>query len=205
MKTEEVTYLDTLYISDQLKEYASPRSKLTTMIQSGELIKIRRGLYIPGDNKIYSIKTLANKIYGPSYISFESALEFHGIIPERVVKITSAVYNKNKDKTFHTPVGTFIYRYVNPRTYSHGLIRISDNNSPFLIATKEKALCDTLSKISGIETVSELEDLLENDLRIDREVLNSLSGSDIKFYESLYRKKIITLLNTYLSEDNASA
>ena len=108
MIAKDITYLDTLYISDQLKEYASPKSKLTTMIQSGELIKIKRGLYIPGDRKGYSLKTLANKIYGPSYISFESALAFHGIIPERVVNITSAVYNKNKDKTFHTQVGTYI-------------------------------------------------------------------------------------------------
>jgi len=66
MKTVDIAYLDTLYISDQLKDYASPGAKLTTMIQSGELIKIRRGLYIPGDRKGYSVKILANKIYGPS-------------------------------------------------------------------------------------------------------------------------------------------
>lgn len=205
MRTKEVKYLDTLYISDQLRDYASPKSKLTTMVQSGELIRIRQGLYIPGDSKEYSLKTLANKIYGPSYVSFESALEFYGIIPERVQSITSAVYNKNKDKTFHTPVGTFIYRYVHPGTYPYGVQRVSDNRSPFMIATREKALCDTLSKIKGIETLSQMETLLEKDLRIDPEIIDSLSGTEITFYESIYRKKIITLFNEYLNREKSSA
>ncbi len=39
-------YLDTLYLMDQLKGFSSPKSKLTTMIKSGELIRIRRGLYV---------------------------------------------------------------------------------------------------------------------------------------------------------------
>lgn len=205
MRTKEVKYLDTLYISDQLRDYASPKSKLTTMVQSGELIRVRQGLYIPGDSKEYSLKTLANKIYGPSYVSFESALEFYGIIPERVQSITSAVYNKNKDKTFYTPVGTFIYRYVHPGTYPYGVQRVSDNNSPFMIATREKALCDTLSKIKGIETLSQMATLLEKDLRIDPEIIDSLSGTEITFYESIYRKKIITLFNEYLNREKSSA
>ncbi|MFW5769881.1 MAG: type IV toxin-antitoxin system AbiEi family antitoxin domain-containing protein [Spirochaetota bacterium] len=205
MMTKEVKYLDTLYISDQLRNYASPKSKLTTMVQSGELIRVRQGLYIPGDSKEYSLKTLANKIYGPSYVSFESALEYYGIIPERVETVTSAVYNKNKNKTFRTPVGTFIYMYVHPRTYPYGVIRISDNDSPFIIATKEKALCDTLSKIKGIETVNQVASLLEKDLRVDNEIISSLSGTEISFFESLYRKKIITLFKEYLSREKSSA
>jgi len=205
MIAKDITYLDTLYISDQLKEYASPKSKLTTMIQSGELIKIKRGLYIPGDRKGYSVKTLANKIYGPSYISFESALAYHGVIPESVVNITSAVYNKNKDKTFHTQVGTYIYRYVNPRTYPVGIMQITEHGSPFLIATKEKALCDTLSKITGIETQNQLNSLLENDLRIDTASLDSLSREDVSFLEPLYKKKIITLFKAFLERKNTDA
>ncbi|MBN1472386.1 MAG: hypothetical protein JW925_11435, partial [Syntrophaceae bacterium] len=144
MNSKQEIYLDTLSLMDSLKGYGSPKSKLTTMIKSGEVIQVRRGLYIPGGNVSYSVKTLANKIYGPSYISFEYALSYYGLIPERVENVTSAIFNKNKNKTFTTPLGTFIYQSIPAAAYPRGFVLIKENDHPFFIATKEKALCDTL-------------------------------------------------------------
>lgn len=191
-------YLDYLGIMDALKTYASPKSKLTTMIKKGEVIKIRRGLYLPGDAKSYSLKTLANIIYGPSYVSFESALSYYGLIPEKVQTITSACFNKNKNKLFETPVGTFLYRYINNRVYAHEIYRLEENESPFLIASPEKALCDMLSKIRGIKDIQSLEHLLREDLRIDFEGLARMNVEKLKFLAALYRKRILTLLCEYI-------
>lgn len=194
------TYLDYLGIMDVLKMYASPKAKLTTMIKKGEVIKVRRGLYLLGDAKGYSLKTLANIIYGPSYVSFESALSYYGFIPEKVQTITSACFNKNKNKLFETPVGTFVYRYINTKVYAYGICRLEENESPFLIASPEKALCDTLSKIRWIKDIHSLEHLLREDLRIDFENLARINIKNLKFLTGLYRQKIISLLCKYVEK-----
>ena len=191
-------YLDYLGIMDALKTYASPKSKLTTMIKKGEVIKIRRGLYLPGDAKAYSLKILANIIYGPSYVSFESALSYYGLIPEKVQAITSACFNKNKNKLFQTPVGTFVYKYINTKVYAYEICRLEENETPFLIASPEKALCDMLSKIKGIQDIQSLEYLLREDLRIDFEGLARMNVEKLKFLATLYGKRILTLLCDYI-------
>ncbi len=194
------TYIDYTGIMDVLKDYASPKSKLTTMIKKGDVIKVRRGLYLPRDSKWYSMKILANIIYGPSYISFESALSHYGLIPENVPSITSACFNKNKNKTFKTPVGTFIYRYTNPKIYPYGIRRLEEGDGTFMIASPEKALCDMLSKIRGIADSVAFERLINDDLRIDINQLKEFDISKVKFLSDLYHKKIIRLLLSYLEE-----
>lgn len=195
---EKNIYLDYIYLMDSLKDYASPKSKLTQMIKSGEVIKVKRGLYLPGDDSRYSQKTLANKLYGPSYLSFEYALSYYNLIPERVPTLTSASYNKNKNKIFKTPVGVFLYRYIRPSVYPYGIARMVENGSPFLIATREKAICDTLSKIRGIASVKQLEELLFDDLRIDGSELTKLDQTEVDFLAGIYGKKIINLFRNYM-------
>ena len=41
---------------------------------------------------------LADSIYGPSYLSFEFALEYHSLIPKAVHQFTSATFEKNRKK-----------------------------------------------------------------------------------------------------------
>lgn len=198
-------YFDYIYLMDSLKEYSSPKSKLTTMIKSGEVIRLRRGLFLAGGSSGYSVKTLANKIYGPSYISFEYALSYYNMIPERVDNVTSASFNKNKNRRFDTPVGSFLYRSIPQPAYPYGIIRQEEDNNPFLIATKEKALCDTLSKINGIGSMKALASLLLDNLRIDREDLFALNMEDLAFLAPLYRKKILGLLLKYLEAEARGA
>jgi predicted transcriptional regulator of viral defense system len=191
-------YMDYTYLLDQVKDYQSPRAKITTMIKSGEIIRVKRGLYVPGQGKSYSLRTLANRIYGPSYISFEYALSYHNLIPERVATITSASLAKNKRKEFKTPVGTFVYHSVAPAVYPYGVTRMEENANPFLIATREKALCDTLSKLKGHAGRGSLEELLYEDLRMEEEDLLSMELSDLEFLVPMYRKSLLTELLAYL-------
>lgn len=198
-------YFDYIYLIDSLKDYASPKSKLTTMIKSGEVVRLRRGLFLAGDSTSYSIKTLANKIYGPSYISFEYALSYYNLIPERVETVTCATCAKNKNKRFDTPVGSFLYRSIPKAVYPYGIIRKEEGDNPFLIATKEKALCDTLSKIGGIASIETLTSLLFKNLRMDREELLTVNMEDMAFLAPLYRKKILNLFLEYLKTEVSGA
>lgn len=195
---QELDYSNHMMIMDSLKEYASPDAKLTTMIRSGEVIRIRRGLYIPRKPHYYSLKTLANMIYGPSYISFEYALSFYNFIPERVSNITSATYRKNKTRIFTTPVGNFHYRCIPTQAYAYEVEILTDNNHPFLIATREKALCDTLSKFSFSDT-NELSEFLFDNLRIDETELRQIDTSMIVFLAPFYSTKAIHLLADYVT------
>lgn len=189
-------YYDTLYLISNLSDYASPKMKLTSLVKSGEYTRIRRGLYIKGND--YNLKTLANVIYGPSYISFEYALSYYGMIPERVETVTSAVYNKNKDKVFDTPAGRFTYRYINPGIYFYGIDRQEENGEPYLIASKEKALCDILYKIKNSGTNTNIEHLLFEDLRIKEDEFLKLKITDLKLIVPLYRRILLNKMLEYL-------
>lgn len=56
--------------------------KVSRIMAAGELIPLRRGLYL--QDRTANPLALAPAIHGPSYVSFESALAWHGLIPERV-------------------------------------------------------------------------------------------------------------------------
>lgn len=113
-------------------------------IAAGEIINIRRGLYClspryqkwPLDNY-----TLAQFIYGPSYISFESALRYHGWIPEAVHACTCASFGNGKE--FRTPLGIFSYKRVVQRVFYTEVDRIVDPHGRVcFIASPVKALAD---------------------------------------------------------------
>ena len=74
----------------------------------------------------------------------------------------------------------------------------SENNQSYLIATPEKALCDTLYKTRGISSVKALRELLFEDWRMEREAVLSLDRASIIFLAPLYRKKIFRLFLKWL-------
>lgn len=54
------------------------KSKIKYYIDKGKLFKVRRSIYAKTEN--YNIFEVANKIYFPSYISFETILQKEGLI-----------------------------------------------------------------------------------------------------------------------------
>ena len=105
----------TAMLLEELSEYGSPKSKLSRMAKSGEYFPITKGIY--ETNQHTPAYLLAGSIYGPSYISFEYALSFYGMIPEAVYTVTSATFEKKKKKKFETAFGTFTYRDVLQRHF----------------------------------------------------------------------------------------
>lgn len=156
-----------------LSEYSQPWAKIRYMLRKGEMIRVKKGLYVrpPDHSQPYSEAVLANLIYGPSYLSFEWALSWHGMIPERVEQVTSA--SLKPSKTFSTPIGTFTYRRQPRRRYAAGFTRVElDARRSFLVATKEKALVDTIADCD-VETVKELRSLLQG-LRVNESEVRAL-------------------------------
>ena len=77
-------------ILEELKQYASPADKLGRLVKQGKYIPIVKGLYETKSNVPGYL--LAGSIYGPSYLSFEFALAYYGLIPEAVYAFTSATF-----------------------------------------------------------------------------------------------------------------
>ena len=71
-----------LVLADELKDYVNPAAKIARMVKAGEIVRIKQGLY-ETDPQAEGV-LLAEAIYGPSYLSFEFALSYHGLIPETV-------------------------------------------------------------------------------------------------------------------------
>ncbi len=167
-------------------------SRLTRMVKAGELIRVKRGLYIfapPYQHQIPNQFHLANLIYGPSYVSLESALSFYGLIPEAVVQVTSV--NTTKPKLFRTAVGRFSYRCI-PRGAFAAEVRSlkQGNSSSFLIASPEKSLLDK-AYLDGPR--SQLFAWLVDSLRIDEGSLRKLSPTVLPGLSELYSNRRFAL------------
>lgn len=170
-------------------------------IVKGEIIHLRRGLYCLGEKyrrRPLNLFTVAQKIYGPSYISFESALSYHGLIPEAVRTTTSATIKRSKD--FTTPVGVFSFTFVPASPFMGGVERCSDEDGtgPFFIANPLKAIADYVyankKDWDGIQP-------LVDSLRIDKEFFDKLSLKEIEEISALYASKRISKLMAGLKKE----
>ncbi len=162
---------DYLALMATLSDYANPRDKVTALLRRGDIIRVKKGLYIFGDElrrRPFSRQLLANLVRGPSFVSLDSALSFHNLIPERVEAMTSVT--TRRPKVFATPVGSFIYRQSPKRCFYLGMDRIEEGDVAFLIATPERALADKIRDDRGhpLRTKSDAANYLFDNLRIDQ-------------------------------------
>ena len=183
--------IDYVALKSMLSDYRYPRAKITSLLKSGDLIRVKKGLYVLGrhlSSEPYTLEVLANLIYGPSYTSLEYALAFYGMIPEHVKLITSVTCQR--DKYFDTPVGRFSYRYLNIKKYPVGVVPVRyQNGQSFLMATPEKALADKVvlaSKGLVIDHVDDVMSFLTEDLRIDVEMLRHLHMNHLREIAQIY-------------------
>lgn len=164
--------LDYVSLMDHLKARSRPRDRVTSLLRKGELIRVKKGLYVR-KNTPYSREILANLIYGPSYLSLEYALAYYGLIPESVQTVTSVTTQKNK--RFDTAVGRFEYRHLGLRYFPIGIDRIEVNDGrAFLIASPEKAVFDLLYLRTPSIGHAEIAEHLFEELRIDQDAFNRL-------------------------------
>jgi predicted transcriptional regulator of viral defense system len=183
-------------LMDALSEYANPRDKVTALLRRGDIIRVKKGLYVFGDElrrRPYSRELLANLIYGPSFVSLDSALSFHGLIPERIEALTSVT--TKRPKSFDTPIGSFIYRQSPPGAFHHGMDRVEEGDVVFLIATPERALADKARDDRGYRLSNRVEaaQYLFDDLRIDEGEFRQLDPSRLEeLARALRSRKVAT-------------
>ena len=166
--------------------------KVKRLLKQGKLLHLRRGLYSMTEALGYPDKPhpfeLAQYIYGPSYISLESALSFHKLIPETVYTVTSATVKRSNE--FQTPLGLFSYSHLHPDNFYTEVELVTENNHQFFMAKPWKAICDYISCYK--KNWDSLEPLLES-LRIHREDLPVLRLEEIELLDEYYRQARVSV------------
>lgn len=158
---------------------------LRRAMAAGEVVRIRRGLYILSPQ--YQRQkpdpfTLAQHVYGPSYISMESALSFHGWIPEAVYTVVSV--SLNRSRIFDTPAGRFEFIRIPQRTFYAGVERIElpDHHGAVLMANPLKALADLVY----VRRLDDPPDRLLDSLRIDPEFVETMTVEQVNALSGNY-------------------
>ena len=159
------------------------KKNLVNWQKKGYIIKIRNSFYCFSDTTINEefLYLVANTIYQPSYLSFETALSYYNIIPEGVYTLTSATTTKTSE--FSTPIANFSYRNFKTKLF-FGYRLIAYKNQYFKIASLEKTVLDYLYLNSQINEIDDF-DLL----RWNKEELQRID---------------ITLFNSYLNLFNST-
>ena len=181
------------------KEYSNIYQKINNECKKGILVKIKRGLYT--DDLYNDKEVIANICYNPSYISFEYALSYYGLIPEFVSTFTSATFGKKNNKIYHMKDSTFDYRSVPNEVFPMGIIIIKNSKGiSYKIASKEKALCDLLYSKYPVRSIKDLKTLLFEDMRIEENEFLKINFEFIKEIAPLYHSNSLNVLKKYLNK-----
>ncbi len=197
LRSFDTAYIETQTLLPLLSSYTNPHDVISRLCKNGELIRLKNGFYIIAEkikNSRVPYEQIANLLYGPSYISYEWALSYYGMIPEGVYVLTSASFLKSKN--YKTALATFEYTPLSKQRYVVGIDLKENSAGNFLIATPEKALADLVhQKSKHLSSKDLLIDLVEA-RRIDESDLKNLDKSHLAEIAESYRSTAVhTLLN----------
>ncbi len=178
-------------LASLMPEIKGVGNKISRLVSSGELIRLRRDLYVArpreGDNPI-CLGLVANMLHTPSLCSMSSALRFYGLIPMTVTGVDSVTTTRACE--YRTPLGRFTYASVPPEVFSLGVTQCTAAGQNFVIATPERALCDLVACSPGVSlrSVADAERYLAEDIRFDMDVFVELNPGILEAYSHLGRK-----------------
>ena len=179
-------------LKQKYADYTNPLDKIRRDADQGVIFRLNRGLYETDRN--VDPYLLAAPILSPSYLSFEFALSYYGLIPERTMAITSATLNVRKNKTYVNVFGRYEYSDIPASAFSEGLCLIGEGEYIVRMASKEKAICDSLYKWRVVHSIKALKELLFIDKRMDEDEFASCDFIQMKRLAKLYRKTNLKLL-----------
>ena len=157
--------------------------KICDLGKKSTIIRLKRGLYIVSpavSKREVSVELIANHLYGPSYVSKESALRFYGLILERVYNTVSMTIKRRQ--RFRNNFGQYDYISCPASYYSIGIRQVIREDYAFLIASPEKALCDQIVYTPRLQlrSVKALLAYLEEDVRFD---MDEFYKMDVSIFE----------------------
>jgi len=123
---------------------------LNRLVKSGVLIRLKRGVYQPEFQGL-ELEKIANELYYPSYLSFESALSKYGILSQIPYSLTFATTKTTKKQSLAG-------REVEYRQLKDKLFFGYTLEGGVYLAEPEKAVLDELYLMSKGKAVSDLDE-----------------------------------------------
>ncbi|MBF0253127.1 MAG: hypothetical protein HQL29_04855 [Candidatus Omnitrophica bacterium] len=160
------------------------RRRISEWCKKGYIRKLSRGKYIFSDLKLDEnvLFEIANRLYATSYVSFEAALSYYGLIPETVYGITSA--STRRTYRIDNDIAEFSYRNIRKDLF-WGYNIVKNDDKCFKIASLEKAVLDHLYLNKHIAGEDDF-----RSLRIDRVVFfEKVDLNKFDEYRKRFKKK----------------
>ena len=188
-------------VASLFPEIKYKHNKVSALEKSGDLIRLKQGLYVNHPDmsqKPLSLFLIGNNLYGPSYISLQSALRYYGLIPEQVFTICSVTTKPSK--IFQNSLATFEYVHTDHSVFPIGVRTVTfADGSSVLMASPEKALCDLIADTSHLNLRYRKEVLvwLEEDIRFDMDELFHFDTGILREYAKVGKKT--TMINQLIN------
>jgi predicted transcriptional regulator of viral defense system len=156
---------------------SSASRRLDRLSKRDALTRVTKGVWAnaahPHFHPLACVPYLLGKEQG--YVSFLTALHLHGMLSQ--IPRTYQVATTGRPRLLDSPVGRFEFLRIKPDLMSHG-VDWSDTHQPFLLASAEKALLDTLyistRKSKRFSSLPELDLHAAFDRRAFEQLLNEL-------------------------------
>jgi hypothetical protein len=173
---------------------ADVRRQLSRWVTSGHVVQLRRGLYAlaPPYRKTEPHPFLvANRLVRGSYVSVQSALAYHGLIPEHVPVTTSITTGRPQHR--ENSFGSFEYHHCPPERLTGYRMEPLGGGQEALVATPTKALADLIHLVPGADSKAYLSELrLTNVEKLDLGALRSTAGERPKIHRAFRRLAALT-------------
>ena len=151
-------------------------------IARGEIDRLKPGLYCLSERwraKTVHPFALASVLLTPSHISVESALRYHGLIPEAVREVASVTTLRSR--SFNTSLGNFTYRTVPSRHPRAGVRAVSLSGDLWaFVATPLRAIADLVYLRRGVDYQERGLSFLTDSLRLELDELCPIERRDIE-------------------------
>lgn len=185
-------------IEKRYKNYSNIKTKVGREVKKGSLILLKKGLYTDDRNAHGFV--FANAIYSPSYVSFVTALKIHGLTEVDQTVFQSATRNKNRHKNYVNELGEFSYRDVPSKIFHQANVYLNFGSYTILVASREKAICDTLYSLETLTSAKALKTYLFDELKISEEEFWKMNLELILSLCPLYKSRTLNVLERIIEK-----
>ncbi len=161
--------------------------------RAGEVLRLKPGLFVlapPYRKSEPHPFVVAAGLHAPSHISLESALSYHGLIPEAVYQVSSVTVARSRE--FANPLGVFSFYRVPANVPRAGVeaVEVARNAWAF-VATPLRAIADAVYLNKEVTWNCDGVGYLTESLRIEEDDLHLLSfGPAGEILESFRSRRV---------------
>ncbi len=167
-------------------------------VSSREVLRLRPGLFCLAEPYRRSHPhpfVVAAALLAPSHVSFETALWHHGLIPEAVRQVSSAILERSR--RYSTPLGTFSFHRVPEKTPRAGVAHVEVEPATWVfVAEPLRAIADLLYVRRHVSWDRDGLGFLSSSMRIEVDELREISwGAFDAISESIRSRRVRAYLH----------